>query len=42
MIRDFYLKNFIFSQQNLTFKHSVDAEIDLEVIGSKRFKRFGV
>ena len=32
----------LFSQQNFTFKHSVDAKIDLEVIGSKRFKGFGV
>ena len=30
------------SQPNLTFKDTVDAEIDLEAIGSKRFKGFGV
>ena len=32
----------IFSQQNLTFKHSSDMEISLEVKGSKRFKDCGV
>ena len=33
---------YLFSQQNVTFKHSVDAKIDLEAIESKRFKGFGV
>ena len=28
----------LFSSQNLTFKHSLDAEIDLEEEESKRFK----
>ena len=32
----------LFSQRNLTFKHSVGAEIDLEAIGSKRLKDCGV
>ena len=32
----------LFSQRNLTFKHSVYAEIDLEAIGNKRFKGCGV
>ena len=31
----------IFFQQNLTFKHSYDAEMSLEVKGSKRFKDRG-
>ena len=31
-----------FLKKNLTFKHSVDAKINLEAIGSKRFKGFGV
>ena len=28
--------------QNLDLKHFVDAEMGLEAIGNKRFKRFGV
>ena len=36
MLLIFKSNSFIFSQQNLTFKHFVDAKIDLEVIGSKR------
>ena len=32
----------LFSQQNLTLKHFVDAEIDLEAIESKRFKDCGI
>ena len=28
----------LIDQQNLTFNHSVDTEMSLEVIGSKRFK----
>ena len=33
---------FLFSQRNLTFKYYVDEEIDLEAIGSNKFKGFGV
>ena len=32
----------LFSQRNLTFKHSLDVESDSEEIGSKRFKDWGV
>ena len=32
----------LFSQWNLTFEHSLDREIDLEVKGSNRFKDGGV
>ena len=32
----------LFSQRNITFKYSVDTKIDLEAIGSKRFKDCGV
>ena len=31
-----------YSLNEITFKHSVDAKIDLEVIGRKIFKDFGV
>ena len=33
---------YLFSRRNLTFKNSMDAEIDLEVIESKRFKNCDV
>ena len=32
----------LFSKQNLTFKHSLDAEIDLDEEESKRFKDWDV
>ena len=32
----------LFSQQNLTFKYSLDKEIDLEAQGSKKFKYWDV
>ena len=35
---DFFLVN----RRNLDLKHSVDAETSIEVIGIKRFMRFGV
>ena len=33
---------FLVDCQNLDLKHSSDVEMSLEVIGIKRFKRFGV
>ena len=33
---------FLFSWQNLTFKHSVDAAMSIEAMGSKKFEGFGV
>ena len=33
---------FLFSQQTLTFKHSLEVEIDIEAKGSKRVKDCGV
>ena len=33
---------FIIDRRNLDLKHSEDAEMSLEAIGIKRFKRFGV
>ena len=32
----------MFSHRNLTFKHSINAEIDIEAKGIKRFKDCGV
>ena len=33
---------FLIDRQNLDLKHSMDAKMSLEVIGIKKFKRFGV
>ena len=33
---------FLINRQNITLKNSVDVEMSLEAIGSKRFKGFGV
>ena len=33
---------FLVDRRNVDLKHSVDAEMSLEVIGNKRFKIFGV